>query len=50
MGAAAALKSRTGRIGFIAGMDIPMMHEFQAGYEAGHGRSMPCASKRWYGL
>ena len=35
VGAAAALKSRTGRIGFIGGMDIPMMHEFQAGYEAG---------------
>ncbi len=34
-GAAAALESRTGRIGFIGGMDIPMMHEFQAGYEAG---------------
>jgi serine/threonine protein kinase/DNA-binding winged helix-turn-helix (wHTH) protein len=35
VGAAAALKSRTRRIGFIGGMDIPMMHEFQAGYEAG---------------
>jgi basic membrane protein A len=35
VGAAAALESRTGRIGFIGGMDIPMMHEFQAGYEAG---------------
>src|SRR5262245_7056852 len=35
VGAAAALKSRTGRIGFIGGMDIPMMPEFQAGYEAG---------------
>ena len=35
VGAAAALKSQTGRIGFIGGMDIPMMHEFQAGYEAG---------------
>ena len=35
-GAAAALESRTGRIGFIGGMDIPMMRdEFQAGYEAG---------------
>jgi basic membrane protein A len=35
VGAVAALESRTGRIGFIGGMDIPMMHEFQAGYEAG---------------
>ena len=35
VGAAAALESRTGRIGFIGGMDIPIIHEFQAGYEAG---------------
>jgi serine/threonine protein kinase/DNA-binding winged helix-turn-helix (wHTH) protein len=34
-GAAAALESQTGRIGFIGGMDIPNLHEFQAGYEAG---------------
>ena len=34
-GAAAALKSRTGRIGFIGGMDIPNIHEFHVGYEAG---------------
>jgi basic membrane lipoprotein Med (substrate-binding protein (PBP1-ABC) superfamily)/DNA-binding SARP family transcriptional activator/class 3 adenylate cyclase len=35
VGAAAALESRTGRIGFIGGLDIPVIHEFQAGYEAG---------------
>jgi len=35
VGAAAALESRTGRIGFIGGMDIPNIHEFQVGYEAG---------------
>jgi serine/threonine protein kinase/DNA-binding winged helix-turn-helix (wHTH) protein len=35
VGAAAALESRTGRIGFIGGVDIPMIHEFRAGYEAG---------------
>jgi basic membrane lipoprotein Med (substrate-binding protein (PBP1-ABC) superfamily) len=34
-GAAASLKSRTGRIGFIGGMDIPNIREFQVGYEAG---------------
>jgi basic membrane protein A len=38
-GAAAALKSRTGRIGFIGGMDIPNINEFQVGYEAG-GRAV----------
>jgi basic membrane lipoprotein Med (substrate-binding protein (PBP1-ABC) superfamily)/DNA-binding SARP family transcriptional activator/class 3 adenylate cyclase len=35
VGAAAALESRTGRIGFIGGVDIPEIHPFQAGYEAG---------------
>jgi basic membrane lipoprotein Med (substrate-binding protein (PBP1-ABC) superfamily) len=35
VGAAAALESRTGRIGFIGGLDIPVIREFQAGYEAG---------------
>src|SRR5262245_47533301 len=35
VGAAAALKSRGGRIGFLGGMDIPGIHRFQAGYEAG---------------
>jgi serine/threonine protein kinase len=35
VGAAAALKSRTGRIGFVGGVDIPGIHRFQAGYEAG---------------
>jgi basic membrane protein A len=35
VGAAAALKSRTRRIGFVGGMDIPGIHRFQAGYEAG---------------
>ncbi len=35
VGAAAALKSRTGRIGFIGGVDIPGIHAFHAGYEAG---------------
>jgi basic membrane lipoprotein Med (substrate-binding protein (PBP1-ABC) superfamily)/DNA-binding SARP family transcriptional activator len=34
-GAAAALKSRTGEIGFIGGTDFPLIWRFQAGYEAG---------------
>jgi basic membrane protein A len=34
-GAAAALKSKTGIIGFIGGMKIPLIEKFQAGYEAG---------------
>jgi basic membrane protein A and related proteins len=35
VGAAAALKSTTGKIGFIGGVDIPLIQDFYAGYEAG---------------
>ncbi|TML01053.1 MAG: BMP family ABC transporter substrate-binding protein [Actinobacteria bacterium] len=35
VGAAAALKSKTGRVGFIGGVDTTLIHQFQAGYEAG---------------
>lgn len=35
VGAAAALRSSTGRIGFVSGCDVPAMHKFQAGYQAG---------------
>jgi basic membrane protein A len=35
VGVAAALKSTTGHIGFIGGVDIPLIHDFYAGYEAG---------------
>lgn len=35
VGAIAALTSKTGKIGFIGGMDSPMIRKFQAGYLAG---------------
>jgi basic membrane protein A and related proteins len=35
VGAAAALKSTTGHIGFIGGVDVPLIHDFFVGYEAG---------------
>ena len=35
VGAAAALKSKSGHIGFIGGVDIPLLHDFYVGYEAG---------------
>lgn len=35
VGAAAALKSRTGTIGFVGGMKIPLIEKFEAGYIAG---------------
>ena len=35
MGAAAAMASKTGKIGFIGGMDIPLIRRFEKGYVAG---------------
>jgi basic membrane protein A len=35
VGAAAALKSKTDNIGFVGGVDVPLIHKFEAGYEAG---------------
>jgi basic membrane protein A len=35
VGAAAALASKTGKIGFIGGMDIPLIRRFERGYVAG---------------
>jgi len=35
VGALAALTSKTGTIGFIGGMDSPIIRRFQAGYQAG---------------
>jgi basic membrane protein A len=35
VGAAAALKSETGVIGFIGGVQVPLIEKFQAGFEAG---------------
>jgi basic membrane protein A and related proteins len=34
-GMAAALVSRTGKIGFVGGMDIPLIRKFALGYQAG---------------
>jgi len=35
VGAAAALKSEAGHIGFVGGVEVPLIQKFQAGYEAG---------------
>jgi basic membrane protein A len=35
MGAAAALASKTGKVGFLGGMDVPLIRRFQMGFEAG---------------
>jgi basic membrane protein A len=41
MGAAAALKSTTDNIGFIGGVNTPLIQKFQAGYEAGAKKINP---------
>lgn len=35
VGALAAMKSKTGKVGFIGGMDIPLIRRFECGYEQG---------------
>lgn len=35
VGMIAASKSKTGTIGFLGGMDIPLIHKFETGYEEG---------------
>ena len=35
VGAVAALKSKTGKVGFVGGMDIPLIRKFACGYEQG---------------
>ncbi len=35
VGALAAMASKTGKVGFVGGMDIPLIRRFQCGYEQG---------------
>jgi len=35
VGAMAAMATETGRLGFVGGMDVPLIHKFEAGYRAG---------------
>jgi basic membrane protein A len=35
VGAAAALNAKNGKVGFLGGMDVPLIRRFQLGYEAG---------------
>jgi basic membrane protein A and related proteins len=41
VGMIAAMKSQTGTIGFIGGMDIPLIHKFETGYEEGAKAANP---------
>ena len=41
IGAIAALTSKTGKIGFVGGMDIPLIRRFEMGYQAGAKKVNP---------
>ncbi len=41
VGAIAALAGGSKRVGFVGGMDIPLIHKFEAGYRAGVARVCP---------
>jgi basic membrane protein A and related proteins len=43
VGAAAGLKTKTNNVGFIGGVDVPLIHKFEAGYEAGVKATNPKA-------
>lgn len=44
VGVAAALKSQTGKVGFIGGVNVPLIHKFEAGFEAGVKAAKPDAT------
>jgi len=44
VGAIAALTSKSGKIGFVGGMDIPLIRRFEMGYEAGAKKVNPQAT------
>ena len=41
IGAIAAMTSKTGKIGFVGGMDVPLIRRFELGYEAGAKKINP---------
>jgi basic membrane protein A len=41
VGAAAALKSTAGNVGFVGGVDVPLIHKFEAGFKAGAEAAKP---------
>jgi basic membrane protein A and related proteins len=43
VGALAALTSKTGKVGFVGGMDIPLIRKFECGYEQGVKAANPKA-------
>ena len=44
VGALAGLLTKTNKLGFVGGMDIPLIHKFESGYKAGVRRANPKAT------
>ena len=44
VGALAAMASKSGTVGFVGGMDVPLIHKFEAGYRAGVAHVRPATS------
>ena len=44
VGVAAGLKSTSGKVGFIGGVNVPLIHKFEAGFEAGVKAAKPAAT------
>ena len=44
VGAIAGLLTKTNKLGFVGGMDIPLIHKFESGYKAGVRRANPRAT------
>ncbi|HEY3262175.1 MAG TPA: BMP family ABC transporter substrate-binding protein [Pseudonocardiaceae bacterium] len=44
VGAAAGLKTQTGKIGFIGGVNVPLIQKFEAGFQAGVKAAKPDAT------
>jgi basic membrane protein A len=44
VGAIAAMTSKTGKVGFVGGMDVPLIRRFEMGYEAGAKKANPQVS------
>ncbi|WP_214109416.1 BMP family lipoprotein [Acrocarpospora catenulata] len=48
VGAAGALKSRTNKLGFVGGVNVPQLHKFEAGYRAGIQHVKPAEVRSRY--
>ena len=42
----AAMASETGTVGFIGGMDVPLIHKFECGYRQGFMAARPDGTER----